>query len=146
MNANEERAALIADLRMNHEYCPKEVILQAADLLAAAAREIELLHRTIESRDSDVRVRNAQVDALQAEIVELEADYADQVLRSMQAEAELAALKQQPTVAWRFKDPKDGLWLYTTHIVDLSKKYWRLKNEQFEPLYLAAGAQQGETK
>ena len=38
-------------------------------------------------------------------------------------------------VAWRFKDPKDGHWLYTTHIVDLSKKYWRLKNELFDPLY-----------
>jgi len=40
-------------------------------------------------------------------------------------------------VAWRFKDPKDGHWLYTTHLVDLSKKYWRLKNELFDPLYTA---------
>jgi hypothetical protein len=28
-----ERAELIADLRLNHEYCPKEVILEAADML-----------------------------------------------------------------------------------------------------------------
>ena len=43
----------------------------------------------------------------------------------------------QKPVAWRFKDLKDGHWLYTTHITDLSKKYWRLKNELFEPLYTA---------
>ena len=49
----------------------------------------------------------------------------------------LAAQPQQEHVAWRFKDPKDGHWLYTTHITDLSKKYWRLKNELFEPLYTA---------
>jgi len=29
------RTELIADLRLNHEYCPKEVILQAADMLEA---------------------------------------------------------------------------------------------------------------
>jgi len=46
----------------------------------------------------------------------------------------LAQPEQEP-VAWRFKDPKDGHWLYTTHIVDLSKEYWRLKNEVFDPLY-----------
>lgn len=43
-------------------------------------------------------------------------------------------------VAWRFKDPKDGHWLYTTHLVDLSKKYWRLKNELFDPLYITPPA------
>jgi hypothetical protein len=50
--------------------------------------------------------------------------------------AALAQPEQEP-VAWRFKDPKDGHWLYTTHIVDLSKKYWGFKNEEFEPLYTA---------
>ena len=30
-------AGLIADLRMNHEYCPKDVILQAADALESIA-------------------------------------------------------------------------------------------------------------
>lgn len=29
------RSELIADLRLNHEYCPKEVILLAADMLEA---------------------------------------------------------------------------------------------------------------
>jgi hypothetical protein len=51
---------------------------------------------------------------------------------------------EQEPVAWRFKDPKDGHWLYTTHIVDLSKKYWRLKNEVFEPLYTTPPAAQPE--
>ena len=31
MTKDEELQALIEDLRLNHEYCPKEVILQAAD-------------------------------------------------------------------------------------------------------------------
>jgi hypothetical protein len=30
---NDRIEALIEDLRLNHEYCPKEVILKAADLL-----------------------------------------------------------------------------------------------------------------
>ena len=33
------RDALIADLRLNHEYCPKEVMLQAADILEADAQQ-----------------------------------------------------------------------------------------------------------
>ncbi len=53
-----------------------------------------------------------------------------------------AQSENQEPVAWRFKDPKDGHWLYTTHIVDLSKKYWRLKNEVFEPLYTTPPAAQ----
>jgi hypothetical protein len=48
---------------------------------------------------------------------------------------EREAQPAQEPVAWRFKDLKDGHWVYTTHIVDL--KYWRLKNEVFEPLYTA---------
>ena len=32
----DEIKALIEDLRLNHEFCPKEVILQAADELARA--------------------------------------------------------------------------------------------------------------
>ena len=34
----DELKALIEDLRLNHEYCPKEVILQAADELEALAQ------------------------------------------------------------------------------------------------------------
>ena len=33
-----ERNTLIQDLRLNHEFCPKEVILQAADMLEADAQ------------------------------------------------------------------------------------------------------------
>lgn len=33
--SNTKRAELIADLRLNHEYCPKESILKAADMLEA---------------------------------------------------------------------------------------------------------------
>ena len=32
---------LIEDLRLNHEYCPKEVILQAADILEKALEVLE---------------------------------------------------------------------------------------------------------
>jgi hypothetical protein len=32
---------LIEDLRLNHEYCPKEVILQAADILEKALETLE---------------------------------------------------------------------------------------------------------
>ena len=38
-----ELEALIEDLRLNHEYCPKEVILQAADELE------RLSQRTVKS-------------------------------------------------------------------------------------------------
>jgi hypothetical protein len=34
----DELKELIADLRLNHEYCPKEVILQAADELERLAQ------------------------------------------------------------------------------------------------------------
>jgi hypothetical protein len=32
---------LIEDLRLNHEYCPKEVILQATDILEKALETLE---------------------------------------------------------------------------------------------------------
>ena len=32
---------LIEDLRLNHEYCPKEVILQAADILEKTLEALE---------------------------------------------------------------------------------------------------------
>jgi hypothetical protein len=32
---------LIDDLRLNHEYCPQEVILQAADILEKALETLE---------------------------------------------------------------------------------------------------------
>ena len=36
------RTELIADLRLNHEYCPKEVILRAADMLDAGGRYVAI--------------------------------------------------------------------------------------------------------
>ncbi len=47
--ATGERADLIADLRLNHEYCPKEVILFAADMLEADAQEIAATERQVEA-------------------------------------------------------------------------------------------------
>jgi hypothetical protein len=40
--------ALIEDLRLNHEFCPKEVILQAADELERMQQGIETLHALYE--------------------------------------------------------------------------------------------------
>jgi hypothetical protein len=37
----DELKALIEDLRLNHEYCPKEVILQASDELERLAQRTE---------------------------------------------------------------------------------------------------------
>ena len=34
---------LIEDLRLNHEYCPQEVILQAADILEKALETLQLI-------------------------------------------------------------------------------------------------------
>jgi hypothetical protein len=50
-----EIKALIEDLRMNHEYCEKEVILQAADELERMQQGIETLHEmyTQASRQRD---------------------------------------------------------------------------------------------
>jgi cell division protein ZapA (FtsZ GTPase activity inhibitor) len=50
--------ALIEDLRLNHEYCPKEVILQAADELDKALKEL--------------RAQDAMLERQTARIVELQ--------------------------------------------------------------------------
>ena len=44
----DEIKALIKDLRLNHEYCPKEVILQAADQLERMQQGIEWVSLTDE--------------------------------------------------------------------------------------------------
>lgn len=49
-----ERAELIADLRLNHEYCPKEVILEAADMLEADAQELQATERQVEILSDDL--------------------------------------------------------------------------------------------
>jgi len=43
----EAERKLIEDLELNHEYCPKEVILQAAALLRKQAAEIERLREAL---------------------------------------------------------------------------------------------------
>ena len=40
----DELKVLIEDLRLNHEYCPKEIILQAADELERMQQGIMTLH------------------------------------------------------------------------------------------------------
>jgi hypothetical protein len=44
----DEIKALIEDLRLNHEYCPQEVILQAADQLERMQQGIEWVSLTDE--------------------------------------------------------------------------------------------------
>jgi hypothetical protein len=44
----DEIKALIEDLRLNHEYCPQEVILQAADQLERMQQGIEWVGLTDE--------------------------------------------------------------------------------------------------
>jgi len=44
----DEIKALIEDLRLNHEFCPKEVILQAADELERMQQGIEWIGLTDE--------------------------------------------------------------------------------------------------
>jgi hypothetical protein len=56
----DEIKALVEDLRMNHEYCEKEVILQAADELERMQRSIETLHAIYEQA---TRQRDELMDA-----------------------------------------------------------------------------------
>jgi archaellum component FlaC len=59
---------LIADLRMNHEYCEKEVILQAADELERMQNGIETLHAMYEQVrkqcDQLMEVQRSMVEAM----------------------------------------------------------------------------------
>jgi hypothetical protein len=48
LDKQDEIKALIEDLRLNHEFCPKEVILQAADELERMQQGIETLHALYE--------------------------------------------------------------------------------------------------
>jgi hypothetical protein len=55
-----ERAELIADLRLNHEYCPKEVILEAADMLEA---DVSLINEGNKAQQVAVPMTEAQIFA-----------------------------------------------------------------------------------
>jgi hypothetical protein len=61
----DEIKALVEDLRMNHEYCEKEVILQAADELVRMQQSIETLHAMYEQA---TRQRDELMDAQRAMI------------------------------------------------------------------------------
>jgi hypothetical protein len=64
--------ALIEDLRMNHEYCEKEVILQAADELERMQQGIETLHAMYEQasrqRDELMDAQRSMVAAMRGKI------------------------------------------------------------------------------
>jgi hypothetical protein len=51
LDKQDEIKALIEDLRLNHEFCPKEVILQAAD-------ELERMQQGIETLETKLKEKN----------------------------------------------------------------------------------------
>jgi archaellum component FlaC len=69
---NDKLKALIEDLRLNHEFCPKEVILQAADELERMGGHIETLHAMYElatkQRDYLMDQQRAQVEAMRGRV------------------------------------------------------------------------------
>jgi archaellum component FlaC len=71
MTQNEIKA-LIEDLRLNHEFCPKEVILQAADELEKMQHGIDTLHALYEQasrqRDELMDQQRAQIAAMRGRI------------------------------------------------------------------------------
>jgi hypothetical protein len=71
MTQNEIKA-LIEDLRLNHEFCPKEVILQAADELERMQQGIDTMcdmyTTACSQRDELMDQQRAQVAALRGRI------------------------------------------------------------------------------
>lgn len=67
-----EIKALIEDLRLNHEFCPKEVILQAADELERMQQGIDTLYAMYEQacrqRDELMDQQRAQIAAMRGRI------------------------------------------------------------------------------
>lgn len=67
-----EIKALVEDLRLNHEFCPKEVILQAADELERMQQGIDTLYAMYEQvsrqRDELMDQQRAQVAAMRGRI------------------------------------------------------------------------------
>jgi hypothetical protein len=68
----DEIKALIEDLRLNHEFCPKEVILQAADELERMQQGIDTLQvmytMASNQRDELMDQQRAQVAAMRGRI------------------------------------------------------------------------------
>jgi archaellum component FlaC len=69
---SEQLKDLIEDLRLNHEYCPKEVILKAADELERMQQGIETLHAMYElaskQRDALMDEQRAQIEAMRGRV------------------------------------------------------------------------------
>jgi hypothetical protein len=69
---NDKLKVLIEDLRLNHEFCPKEVILQAADELERMQQGIETLHamyeQAVKQRDYLMDEQRAQVAAMRGRV------------------------------------------------------------------------------
>ena len=69
---NDKLKALIEDLRLNHEFCPKEVILQAADELERMRQGIETLHAMYEQvsrqRDELMDAQRSMVEAMRGRV------------------------------------------------------------------------------
>ena len=72
MTKDEEIKALIEDLRLNHEYCPKEVILQAADELERLQRGVESLYdrymQVCRQREELLDMQRSMVEAMRGRI------------------------------------------------------------------------------
>ena len=72
MTKDEELKALIEDLRLNHEYCPKEVILQAADELERLQRGVESLYdrymQVCRQREELMDMQRSMVEAMRGRI------------------------------------------------------------------------------
>jgi archaellum component FlaC len=68
----ESLKALIEDLRLNHEFCPKDVILQAADELERMQQGIETLHalyeQAVKQRDYLMDQQRAQIEAMRGRV------------------------------------------------------------------------------
>jgi hypothetical protein len=69
---HDEIKALIEDLRLNHEFCPKDVILQAADELERMQQGIDTLQvmytMASNQRDELMDQQRAQVAAMRGRI------------------------------------------------------------------------------
>jgi len=69
---NDKLKALIEDLRLNHGFCPKEVILQAADELEKMGGHIETLYAmykvAVKQRDYLMDQQRAQVEAMRGRV------------------------------------------------------------------------------
>lgn len=84
-----DQTDLISDLRLNHEYCPKEVIIQAADALEAAQAEIERLQTTVKHLSDAAANATFAEKAAQADVARLTTAYTVELDKVSQRNYEL---------------------------------------------------------